>query len=350
MLVGIHNDRLGRFNDFNLKYESILEHNKIDHIRMDISNADFWEKVKKLDLFIFRWNVAEDLKQIARTIMPVIENYLGIKCFPDLATSWHYDDKIREFYLLKNLGYPIIDSYIFWNRIKAYEWAEGAEYPAVFKLRGGAASHNVLLVKNKSMARRLIKKMFTAGFSENKVNIRGATSWKDFSFTKYLRNRAKQTIKKWKGEDPTLWWGREKNYIMFQKFLPGNKFDTRVVIVGNRAYAFRRHNRNNDWRASGSHKEDIDMKYIDMEFIKIAFRITKELKFQSMAYDFLYDENKMPAICEISYIYPDYPSFCNGFWDDNLTFHKGSYWPQYFHLVDSLNMPELKQPNIKPYI
>ena len=42
-----------------------------------------------------------------------------------------------------------------------------------------------------------------------------------------------------------------------------------------------------------------------------------------------------------------YPDFMNGYWDENLNWHEGRYWPQYFELMDLLNMPELKLPDLE---
>jgi hypothetical protein len=42
---------------------------------------------------------------------------------------------------------------------------------------------------------------------------------------------------------------------------------------------------------------------------------------------------------------PDEPVYLmHGFWDSELNFHKGHYWPQYFHLKELLNLPDLKIP------
>ena len=62
-----------------------------------------------------------------------------------------------------------------------------------------------------------------------------------------------------------------------------------------------------------------------------------------MAYDFLYDENKKPAFSEISYTYQDVAvRNCPGYWDSDLNWNEGHYWPQYFQLMDALNLPDLK--------
>ena len=67
-----------------------------------------------------------------------------------------------------------------------------------------------------------------------------------------------------------------------------------------------------------------------------------------MAFDFLYNENKI-EFCEISYSYDDKAiQRCTGYWDSELSWHEGHFWPQYCHLVDLLGIT-LKQPEINLY-
>jgi hypothetical protein len=109
--------------------------------------------------------------------------------------------------------------------------------------------------------------------------------------------------------------------------------------------AFRRFNRHDDFRSSGSGMISHEMDKIDPNLIKLAFAISNNMGFQSMAYDFLWDENHQPAFCEISYTFQDLALFnCSGYWDANLDWHEGHNWPQFFHLLDLLQMPDLKQP------
>ncbi len=106
--------------------------------------------------------------------------------------------------------------------------------------------------------------------------------------------------------------------------------------------------RDNDFRASGSGKIDYNIDKVDKKCIKIAFKVSKQLQFQSMAYDFIYNENNEPEFSEMSYTYLDTAIYnCPGYWDSNLNWHEGHYWPQYFQLMDALKMPELKQPEMK---
>ena len=65
-----------------------------------------------------------------------------------------------------------------------------------------------------------------------------------------------------------------------------------------------------------------------------------------MAYDFLYDKDRNPWFCEISYSFVDTAvERCPGYWDTDLDWHEGHWWPQYFQLMDALDVPDLKQPS-----
>lgn len=346
MLVAIHKDRYDRFDPFCEIYEKILAYNGMQSIRVDINDADFWEKVKHSDLFIYRWIQYDDHIQIAKNIMPVIENELHIKCHPDQATTWHYDDKIKQYYLLTAHGYPFIDTYVFYDKKKALKWlSEVKEFPLVFKLKGGAASHGVLMAKDRAAARRLINKMFGKGIKSDNLGHTGSTWVKDFKLKTFIKHTGGNLFRRLRGEDAEPYWEINKNYVLFQKFLPKNTFDTRILVIGGRALGFRRMVRKNDFRASGSGLIDHSHEPIDLRCVALALKVSEEMKFQSMAYDFLYDTEGNPLIAEISYTSIDRVVFkCEGYWDKDLKFHEGHYWMQYLHLMDLLNDPTLKQP------
>ena len=90
----------------------------------------------------------------------------GKRVFPDFNTTWHFDDKVGQKYLLEAIGAPLVPSYVFYSKREALEWAKQTSFPKVFKLRGGAGSANVRLVRTRSEAYRLISKAFTSGFSQ----------------------------------------------------------------------------------------------------------------------------------------------------------------------------------------
>lgn len=349
MKVGIHVDPDGGFSKPLERYETILDYNDIGHIRLSADQPDFWDRVAELDLFILHWIGTYSSHQLAHTILPIVENVMKIPCFPDKVTYWHYDDKVREHYLLESYNFPAIPAWIFWDKESAYRWLDNAELPVVFKLKGGASSVNVAMVRDKAYAKRLIGKMFGSGIISG--NVPGVTSlrFKDESFLRFFKHHIVFKFFKWlqlMGKSPLEILHRD--YVYFQRFLPGNKFDTRVMIIGNRAFCARRYNREDDFRASGSGFDDFTQEDIDQRCIKIAFEISKRIGFQTMSYDFLFDENNRPLVSEMSYTSPDWTVWSSpGYWDENLTYHEGHCWPQYCILSDLLRLPSLKQPDMK---
>ncbi len=95
----------------------------------------------------------------AKQLLYSVSN-LGKQVFPDFDTVWHFDDKVGQKYLLEAIGAPIVPSYVFYSKAEAVEWSNSTTFPKVFKLRGGAGSVNVKLVKDQSQALKLINKAF----------------------------------------------------------------------------------------------------------------------------------------------------------------------------------------------
>ncbi len=346
--VGIYRQHLGGAHRAYLeRYEQILMHNNISCIWLDANSRTFWQQVSGLDLFIYHWEHYDTPRQIAQTILPLIESEMAVPCFPNRHSWWHYDDKIKQYYLLNLHAFPVIESYIFWEKDKALEWLQSAPMPVVFKLKGGAGSSNVILVHDRGSARRLIKRQFGGGIKSGGVFHTNSLKLKGANPLRLLARSLRDSWKKSRGLYDPLFWQRDKNYVYFQRFLPGNSFDTRVSVIGERAFGFRRFNRENDFRASGSGRIDYDSGQVDPRCLKLAFAISKSLKFQSMAYDFLMNEKGEVEIGEISYTFMDTAIYnCPGYWDEELNWHQGHFWPQYFQLMDCLGMKELKQPDL----
>lgn len=344
MKVGIYESDIWAVPKYNKVYKEILELNNIPWEGVSLDTPDFWKKISKMDYFIFRYVHVDEQIQIANTILPIIETKLNKNVFPDQKTCWHFDDKIKQYYLSKINQIPFTDSYIFWDKKAAKAWAEKTEYPIIFKLKGGAGSQNVLLVKKKSHAIKIINKLFRSGIKNNSIPSFSATKF--LSINTFLKSIFYPLYSRLKGRESNLFWNKHKNYALFQKYLPNNEYDTRITVIGKYAYGFRRFNRKKDFRASGSGIIDYNTSQIDKRCLKIAFETSKKMGFQSMAYDFLYNEKNEPEICEMSYTYQDKALFdCSGIWDENLNWKDGHFWPGYLHLKDLLKRSNLIQPD-----
>lgn len=245
--------------------------------------------------------------------------------FPDSKTGWYSDDKLGEKYLLEAIHAPVIPTHVFFSKKEALIWANKANYPIVFKLRGGAGSANVKLLYNKKSAIRIINKSFGRGISqfdrwgyfkeryrkyrEGKSSFKGVLVgiYRLFFTTQYNRMHPK-----------------EKGYVYFQDFMPNNSYDTRITVIGEKAFGFQRGVRRNDFRASGSGDIRYDVE-IDPRMIRISFEIAKKLNSQVTAFDFIYDINNNPLIVEVTFGFnPDAVNKCKGYWDRELNWHYDS--------------------------
>jgi hypothetical protein len=106
----------------------------------------------------------------------------------------------------------------------------------------------------------------------------------------------------------------QHGYFFAQEFLPGNDFDVRVTIIGNRAFAFRRFNRPGDFRASGSGRIDWDPAQIGEGPVRFACRVARQLDAQTVALDILRRGSEL-VVVELTLAYASWAvRDCPGHW------------------------------------
>lgn len=260
-----------------------------------------------------------------------------MRVFPNFKSNWHFDDKVGQKYLLEAVNAPLVKSYVFYNKKEALEWAKNANFPKVFKLKGGAGSTNVKLVFNVNQCGRLIKKSFGKGFpTVNKIqNLKERVRLYRNGKTN-IAGLIRAVGKLFFTPEYQKHFANESGYVYFQDFIPNNFFDIRVIVVGDKAFGLKRFVREGDFRASGSGYISYDKKEIDLRCVEIAFKTNDKLKSQSIAYDFVFDEENNPLIVEISYGFAMVAyDKCEGYWDNNLEWHKESFKPQYW-MIENL--------------
>lgn len=238
--------------------------------------------------------------------------------FPDYNTTWHFDDKVGQKYLLESINAPLVPSYVFYNKFDAMNWVAKTSFPKVFKLRGGAGASNVTLVHDKHQANHLIKRAFGRGFGHNNALNTFKERLRLFKEGKHSFMIVLKGIVKVFFPGKSLF-PPEKGYAYFQDFIPNNTFDLRVVVIGNKALCEKRYCRTGDFRASGSGK--FEYVKVQDEVLKIAFETAKRLKLQSVAFDFILDKGN-PLIVEMSYAFGTHGiSHCPGYYTDDLIWH-----------------------------
>ena len=324
MKIAIH----ARENSFSEGWISYCERNKVPFKIVNAYDTDIISHVDDCEIFMWHHHHYDPRDMLfAKQLLFSLEQ-AGKIVYPDYLTTWHFDDKLGQKYLLEALKLPLIPTFAFYSKRDALEWAEGFTFPAVFKLRGGAGSHNVRLVSSKQEAISVINKCFGSGFRYfdpiTHIKESGRRFNKGQASLLSLVRSFGRLIVPFPIEKAT---GRQKGYALFQEFIPDCNIDIRVQVVGNRAYAMTRQVRENDFRASGSGLIDFDGSQIPKMLIKQSFEITGALKMQSLAIDYVPFEDSY-LIAELSYAWGIAEGELEGgFWDDGLQWHAGRIDP-----------------------
>jgi glutathione synthase/RimK-type ligase-like ATP-grasp enzyme len=319
----------------------------IPYRRVNCAHSDILGQLLSADGLLWHWNHHDPRQQLfARQLIKAAEA-MGLAVFPNTATCWHFDDKIAQKYLLEALGAPLVPTYVSYSLDEALEWIDKAVFPKVFKLRRGAGSTNVRLIRSAAEARTVARRAFAGGFqpvarygNDSARRYRAARRKGDLVGALKRLPRTLATIRQL---NRAL--GRDVGYVYFQDFIADNQFDTRVTIIGDRAFAYTRNVRPHDFRASGSGDVVYDLDRIHPDCVRIAFDVARKLGSQSLAFDFVL-ANGRPMIVEISYCFLAILVYrCTGHWTNTLKWCEGHMWPQDAILLDLLdNLDRCKSP------
>jgi hypothetical protein len=336
-MIGIHDSP----GSFSARWIEQCQQKGISFKRLNCLSTDIIQQCSGVRAVFWHWiheNVPEQL--VARQIIAALQE-TGVLVFPSVLTCWHYDDKIAQKFLLEAVAAPLIPTWVFTDRDEANEWVARATWPKVFKLRCGAGSSNVWLVRSRTQAQTLLRRAFGRGFAarpgylyDARTRARKVKDFRDM-WRKLLRGpQSLITFLQMRNGLP-----RQKRYAYFQEFMPGNAFDTRITVIGQRAFGYLRKNRPGDFRASGGGLPVYEEDRIDKRCVEIAFEVAEKLGTQSLAFDFLFDAKHEPKIGEISYGFvASMVHACNGYWDRRASWHKGHFWPQDAILEDVLTV------------
>lgn len=276
------------------------------------------------------WQLSQDRPldlTVGRQVLTAAEK-MGLVVFPNHETCWHFDDKVAQKYMLEAAGAPLAKTWVFFSRDEAHEFLQSASFPLVFKLRRGAGSMNVHLLRDRAEGERVAGRAFSGGFRPFPVverlsrAIRGLRKGV-FNVRAY---RALRALLEQSFRVP-----RERGYLLLQEYIPGNLRDTRVTIIGDRRFCFFRGVRDGDFRASGSGRISYpDRDEIPMDLIEIAAGLSETLGFQSMAYDFVRETSTgRPVLLEMSYTFSAEAVFrCPGYLHRDGSWRTPAPWPE----------------------
>ncbi|MDP1831454.1 MAG: hypothetical protein Q8K67_05300 [Geothrix sp.] len=262
----------------------------LDHGPIAIGADDWMDQLEGVDIFVWRLIMSDpSCMAEARAKIPILEA-MGIRCFPNAKMLWLYDDKIRETFFLRQHGYPMPRTWIFFDWKSAMDFAAGASYPLVAKSHCGASSGGVECLNSPREAQHLLNRVFRkmslwATLLENYYDIPRLAKG---DILVQLKSRYRNS------------WPR---YAYFQEYLRVDR-DWRITTLGRDLVSvFTRKNRPDDFRASGSGIwEKVDAQDLPAEACDLALNISNGHRFTSMTYDFMRNGDRW-VIGELSYAF-----------------------------------------------
>jgi len=328
MKIAIHQNKQIFDHPITWEKEWILYCKKynIEHEIIDCFRTDIISKLRDFDVLIWHYqNYVLQEMIFAKSILYAASE-IGIKVFPNFHTAWHYDDKIAQTLLLDSIKAPIPDYWFFAEKTVCIDWIyKEASFPIIAKLKCGAGSHNVKMLKSKSTSIKYVKRIFGKGFKSSPnvlfkaySNLSSATDLNEI--LKRIRKIPDflQTLLRAKR------FGMEKDYAYFQEFIPNKGYDLKIVIIKDKAFFFARNIRKGDFRASGGGSAFFDKSLVPKNVIMSAFKTSDKLKFQCMGYDYVVNEHtKEGKIIEMSFGFSAiYLEKGSGYWDRDFVWHE----------------------------
>ncbi len=235
------------------KFERFLKVNNIEHAEYHINRSDFIKEGKKYDIIVWRIETSYAKQWEAADKIEVIQNYLGKMILPTVESLWAGEDKVREQYLFEINNLPAIRTFISHSKDEVMNYINHCAYPFISKDRISDCSRGVHLVQSRRQAKALCDKIFSFGKKTNESYV------------------------------------QQKDYVIFQEFVPNYGFDLRIIMVGDSCFGYYRYPKNGDYRASGSGV--VEKKKLPEEVLVLAKKVRECLpKSYLLAVDFIQDK------------------------------------------------------------
>jgi hypothetical protein len=261
-VVGLVKDRMYSDVAYWPKFERFLRNNGLEYHFIDMSCSDWLEKVSQVDILVWRPLAEPAQLQEAKNKVYAAAKYLDKMTLPRFEDLWLYEEKINQYYALKALGLPVVDTFISNNYREVMEYLKTADYPLVWKINTGSSGMGVWLVKDRKQGVRQARRVFRRGL-------------------------------------PTYWrYVVQKDYVYLQQFIKGCDADVRVIAAGDSYFGFYRWTPADDFRASGA--ELMEKKELPEDALKLAREAQLRLETPYIAIDMLKGSNGGYRIIEAS--------------------------------------------------
>jgi hypothetical protein len=240
--------------------------------------SDWLERIESYTHILWRPNLEAPYFEEAREKLFFMETILRKRTFPNWSTFWHYNNKRAQYYLFRASGIPTPPTFISYQESEVKAALPGMSFPVVSKSAEGAASSAVRLLQHRRDAERESETVFRRSLFTRICDRLGIV------IRRSRRSRA--------------------GYVLWQRFLAGNKRDLRITVIGKKhVFAFWRNNRPNDFRASGSGLIDYETPAPE-EACALCVAICQRHHLDFMAFDIIFGGGNI-AVLEMSCAFND---------------------------------------------
>ena len=133
-MLAIHNTK----DSFSDRWIAYCDNNQINYKEVDCYRHDIMAQLHECAALM--WHFSQNSPRAILFAKQLIYSVSisGRQVFPDFNTVWHFDDKLGQKYLFEAIDAPHVPTWVFYDKIKALNWAKKSEFPKVFKLRAVA--------------------------------------------------------------------------------------------------------------------------------------------------------------------------------------------------------------------
>jgi glutathione synthase/RimK-type ligase-like ATP-grasp enzyme len=290
---------------------------RFEAVRID--EHDWLEQLEGFDALVWKpKNMGFESAAYFKEKVYFLEKYMAKLVVPNFDSVWHFESKVAQSYLLQKYGIPVPRTFVSFDHADAAAFARSCELPIVAKHSEGAGSANVWLFDSRAKVQAYVDDVFFKTLVKKDLQEKGKVMGR--LSRHYLKSKSDLASRM-----------PNQPAVYFQEFIAKNPRDLRITVIGDRyAYGFWRNNRENDFRASGSGNIDYQSP-VPESAIRQCLRISRELNFDSMAYDLLFVGDEIRVV-EMSYGYVDKAIHgAPGYYcadGDRLRFVTGNTWPQ----------------------
>lgn len=327
--------------NFYPKIVNALVQLKLEYVvveRFDILNV-----IDCSDITVFIWNFTHNHSSdifMGKSLVKILEDR-GVKCFPSYNDCWTYNDKVTQYLLFKERAFNIPVTELYFSDLVTI--TPKIKLPVVMKLRGGAGSSSVRLIKTVRQLKRYFRVSFQTGVGTYNYWGFVVDSIKHFqrnqnviSILKFFKRLVEAVFKPNRLNSLDFF---EPGYVLAQEFIANCNCDYRIIVsMRQKAWGIVRGVRKDDFRASGSGIVEYNKDLFPPELIQLAFDHAESLKSDFVAFDYLWVNNNEFKLVEYSYgLSAKVYDRCEGYWSKDLSFTKTEEHLLMTHIKDWLS-------------